>query len=120
MSVYPRQFVGAQTGEVTSAATPDIDQDCAENSGRLSIRPGLSDNTVHEISSQKPLDSLNRISVDPAVCGGRPCIAGTRIRVSDIVDLLAYGASTDEILQDYPNLVAADITAALFYAARAV
>jgi uncharacterized protein (DUF433 family) len=62
---------------------------------------------------------LARISVDPAICGGRPCIKGTRMRVSDIVDMLAYGATQDEILADFPYLTAEDIAAALAYAARA-
>jgi uncharacterized protein (DUF433 family) len=61
---------------------------------------------------------LERISVDPEVCGGRPCIRGTRMRVRDILDLLAAGATRDEILADYPYLADEDITAALAYAAR--
>jgi Protein of unknown function (DUF433) len=44
----------------------------------------------------------DRITVDPAVCGGRPCIRGLRIRVRDVLDLLAAGATRDEILEDYP------------------
>ncbi|HZP20464.1 MAG TPA: DUF433 domain-containing protein [Bauldia sp.] len=60
-----------------------------------------------------------RISVDPQVAGGRPCIRGTRMRVSDIVDMLAAGASKGEVLADYPYLTAEDIAAALAYAARA-
>lgn len=59
-----------------------------------------------------------RITVDPDVCGGRPCIRGIRIRVSDILEMLASGASQGEVLEDYPYLEAADITAALEYAAR--
>ena len=59
-----------------------------------------------------------RITVDPAVCGGRPCIRGMRIRVSDILGMLASGASQAEILEDYPYLEAEDIAAALDYAAR--
>jgi uncharacterized protein (DUF433 family) len=59
-----------------------------------------------------------RITVDPNVCGGRPCIRGMRIRVSDILGMLAAGASPAEILEDYPYLDSADITAALDYAAR--
>lgn len=61
---------------------------------------------------------LSRISSDPEVCGGRPCIKGTRVRVSDIVEMLAHGASKDEILADYPYLSDEDIRAALAYAAR--
>ena len=63
---------------------------------------------------------LNRITSDPEICGGRPCIRGQRIRVTDILDLLAGGATRSEILSDYPYLEEDDITAALEYAARAV
>jgi prevent-host-death family protein len=58
-----------------------------------------------------------RITVDPAVCGGRPCIRGMRIRVSDVVGLLAAGEKRERILKDYPYLESADIDAALAYAA---
>ncbi len=60
---------------------------------------------------------LNRITMDPQVCGGRPCLRGMRIRVTDVLDLLAEGASREEILADYPYLDDADISAALAYAA---
>lgn len=60
-----------------------------------------------------------RIATDPRICGGRPCIRGTRMRVSDVVDMLAHGATRQEILEDYPYLADEDITAALAYAARA-
>jgi len=59
----------------------------------------------------------DRITVDPAVCGGRPCIRGLRIRVRDVLDLLAAGATRDEILEDYPYLEPEDITAVLEFAA---
>jgi uncharacterized protein (DUF433 family) len=58
----------------------------------------------------------NRISIDPAICGGKPCIKGTRMRVHDVLGLLAAGASRQEILDDYPYLVDEDITAVLEYA----
>ena len=60
-----------------------------------------------------------RIHVDAAICGGRPHIQGTRVRVSDILDLLASGASPSEILTDYPYLSEADLRAALAYGAAA-
>ncbi len=60
-----------------------------------------------------------RITIDPEVCGGRPCIRGLRIRVRDILDMLAGGATRPEILDDYPYLEDEDISAALEYAARA-
>ena len=63
-------------------------------------------------------DRLERISIDPQICGGRPCIRGTRIRVVDVLELLAAGATRAENLADYPRLVDADISAALAYAAR--
>jgi uncharacterized protein (DUF433 family) len=61
-----------------------------------------------------------RISTDPAICGGRPCVRGTRMRVSDIVDMIASGAERKEILSDFPYLKDEDIAAALHYASRAV
>ena len=60
---------------------------------------------------------IDRITIDPAVCGGRPCIRGLRIRVRDVLDLLAAGATRDEILEDYPYLESDDITAVLAFAA---
>ncbi len=65
-----------------------------------------------------PLSELHRIIVDPDQCGGRPCIRSLRIRVKDILDLLASGAPRKEILDDYPYPEDADITAALEYAAH--
>lgn len=64
------------------------------------------------------MSAVDRITIDPAVCGGRPCIRGLRIRVKDVLDLLAAGAPRDEILQDYPYLEPDDITAVLEFAAR--
>ncbi len=64
------------------------------------------------------MSELHRITVDPARCGGRPRIRDLRIRVEDLLELLAAGASREEILADYPMLEPEDITAALEYAAR--
>jgi uncharacterized protein (DUF433 family) len=61
---------------------------------------------------------LERITVEPGKCGGRPCIRGTRLRVVDVLELLAAGASHEEILADYSFLEAADIHAVLLYAVR--
>ncbi len=61
---------------------------------------------------------IDRITVNPEQCGGRPCIRGMRIRVVDVLDLLAAGLSFDEILEDLPDLEREDIFAALHYAAR--
>ena len=57
-----------------------------------------------------------RITIDPDICHGKPCIRGTRIMVSNILNLLAHGAGLDEILEGYPQLAAEDVYAALTYA----
>lgn len=64
------------------------------------------------------VNELHRITTNPEICGGRPCIRGLRIRVKDVLDLLAAGASREEVLEDYPYLVPEDIVAVLQYAAR--
>ena len=61
---------------------------------------------------------LQRISVDPSVCFGKPCIRGTRIWVSLILDFLANGMSIQEILAEYPQLTEEDIRAAIAYGAE--
>jgi uncharacterized protein (DUF433 family) len=63
-------------------------------------------------------DLLSRITTEPGKCGGRPCIRGKRIRVTDILELLAAGATHEEILRDYAFLAREDILAALTYAAH--
>jgi uncharacterized protein (DUF433 family) len=60
------------------------------------------------------------ISVDPAVCGGRPVIAGTRLRVTEVLEMLAGGAAPAEITANFPYLTEADVRAALAYAAARV
>ena len=60
---------------------------------------------------------MDRITINPAQCGGRPCVRGMRIRVKDVLDMLAGGASEAEILEDYPDLEIEDIRACLAYAA---
>lgn len=64
------------------------------------------------------MNLIERITIEPGKCGGRPCIRGLRIRVKDVLGLLAAGASHQEILEDYPDLEEADILAALGYAAE--
>ncbi|MCG3196317.1 MAG: DUF433 domain-containing protein [Candidatus Omnitrophica bacterium] len=61
---------------------------------------------------------LNRITVNPAQCGGRPCVRGMRIRVVDVLEMLACGVSREDILNDFPDLEPEDIQACLAYAAR--
>ena len=60
----------------------------------------------------------SRITQNPAQCGGKPCIRGMRIRVSDVLDLYAAGLTADQILSEFPDLEPEDLQAALSYAAR--
>ena len=64
------------------------------------------------------MNELERITINPNQCGGRPCIRGMRIRVKDVLDMLAGGATQAEILVDFPDLQAEDIRACIAYAAR--
>ena len=66
--------------------------------------------------TQKEL--LNRITVDPRVCAGKPCVVGTRIYISIILDGLAEGLTPAQIIDHYPQLTLDDIHAALFYASE--
>jgi uncharacterized protein (DUF433 family) len=61
---------------------------------------------------------LDRITVEPAVCGGRPCIRGHRIWVSLVLGMLADGASVGDVLAEYPDLVPDDLRACLAYGAK--
>ena len=63
---------------------------------------------------------LERITVNPEQCGGRPCIRGMRIRVVDILDLFAAGLNAEQVLEELPDLEMDDIRAALHYAARRI
>ena len=69
------------------------------------------------LSVMSPL--LERLSVDPAVCFGKPCIRGTRIWVSLLLDFLASGMTIDEVLSEYPHLHRDDVLAAIAYGAEA-
>jgi uncharacterized protein (DUF433 family) len=62
----------------------------------------------------------DRITINPAQCGGRPCIRGMRIRVADVLDLFAAGLSSSEVLRELPDLEPEDLIACFQYAARRV
>lgn len=63
-------------------------------------------------------EPLDRITINLEQCGGRPCVRGMRIRVTDVLELLAAGETPAQILEEYPYLEAEDIAACLRYAAR--
>jgi uncharacterized protein (DUF433 family) len=72
---------------------------------------------MHERCKVKTM--LDRVTIDPNVCGGRPCIKGTRLWVSLLLDLLASGTSEAELLIEYPQLTHDDVLAAIAYGAMA-
>lgn len=86
--------------------------------------PGFSGDCVAVGSGQRydwrmsTASAHSRITIEPGKCGGKPCIRGMRIRVCDVLELLANGATYEEILGDYPCLEREDILAAIAYAAR--
>src|SRR2546426_6639999 len=67
------------------------------------------------MTSMTQEELLQRISIDPGICFGKPCIRGHRIWVSLILDLLAAGTTVDEILHDYPQLARDDVLACIAY-----
>ena len=66
------------------------------------------------------VDLAERITVDPERCGGRPCIRGMRIRVSDVLDLLANGLTPDQVIEELPDLEPEDIQACLRFVSRRI
>jgi uncharacterized protein (DUF433 family) len=64
------------------------------------------------------INLAERITVDPEQCGGRPCVRGMRIRVSDVLDLLANGLTTKQIIEELPDLEPEDVAACLRFARR--
>jgi uncharacterized protein (DUF433 family) len=73
---------------------------------------------LQELGQSFAMKLLERITIESGKCGGRPCIRGLRVRVTDILGMLAGGANEQEILQDFPYLEADDIKASLAYAAQ--
>ncbi len=65
-------------------------------------------------------ERLSRITLRPEQCGGRPCVRGMRIRVTDVLDLLASGQTREQVLEDMPDLESEDIEACLRFASRRI
>lgn len=66
------------------------------------------------------MSSMDRITVDPRQCGGRPCIRGMRIRVTDVLDLLAAGLSREQVMEELPDLESEDVDTCLRFASRRI
>lgn len=97
------------------AASLDQTEFLHERVSRPAIRKVASQERSRTVVVMNAL--LSRITVELGKCGGRPCIRGYRMRVKDVLELLAHGASWDEILTDYPFLEADDLRACLEFAA---
>jgi uncharacterized protein (DUF433 family) len=84
-----------------------------------SVKEGAATYAAEDVAKKLGLSYISeRITVNPDQCGGRPCIRGMRIRVVDVLDLLASGLSAAEVLQELPDLEAADILAVMKFSAR--
>ena len=107
--------------ELTGALADFLDRWGAKPRRSSQIRLVVEEGFEMAVMPRRKIDEtlLARISSDPAICGGRPCIKGTRMRVVDIVEALAHGATREELLHDFDYLTAEDIAAALLYSARA-
>jgi uncharacterized protein (DUF433 family) len=66
------------------------------------------------------MENISRITVDPSVCGGKPCIRGMRVRVSDVLDLLANGLTAEQVLEELPYLEREDVLSVLRYASAKI
>ena len=74
--------------------------------------------TRANLKSNEQCSTINRITIAPGQCGGRPCIRGMRIRVVDVLDLLANGLTAQQVIEELPDLEAEDVQACLKYASR--
>jgi uncharacterized protein (DUF433 family) len=132
---YLRRYLGCDAFSVQESR-PDPSSQCARN-----VRaPPVPDRSMSRMSlpkewgggseKRKPRSTrdrtkgimgmtiMSRITVNPKQCGGRPCIRGMRIRVTDVLDLLASGLSREQVLEELPDLEAEDIEACLRFASR--
>ncbi|MDE0172066.1 MAG: DUF433 domain-containing protein [Defluviicoccus sp.] len=109
---------GSRLGDAVEGALRDFFRSYGHPGPRKGARICVPAEVLDDVA--KAPEASDRIAVDPAICGGRPHIRGTRVRVSDILRLMASGAATRQILADYPYLKDADVRAALACAAAAV
>jgi uncharacterized protein (DUF433 family) len=112
-----RSALMARIFEAYKARYAEVAEACFIEAAGLEPALGSYSVKVQWNRSRHEMSYLDRITFNPEQCGGRPCIRGMRIRVKDVLDLLAAGVSEKEILEDYPDLEAEDIKACLQYAA---
>ena len=85
---------------------------------RVSPTPDHADAVRVYPDESEAMTVAERITVDPKQCGGRPCVRGLRIRVSDVLDLLAAGLTLSQVLEELPDLEREDVAACLRFASR--
>ena len=108
--------MGSRSGARRDRARRDHDQ--LRPSPRAAARRARKPNWHAPVPALGIENLRTRVTIEPSKCGGRPCIRGLRVRVTDILQQLAHDASFEEILADHPSLVRVDILAALAYAAQ--
>ena len=122
-AVLNNWFVVVPSDTRRGAELNDALRSFLKSHGHSSPRKGARICVLKEISGSEAdimaIEVRDRISIDTGICGGRPHIRGTRVRVSDILDLFANGVSKSEILADYPYLCEEDMHAALAFGAAA-
>ena len=109
---------GTRHADALDGALRDFLRDHGHSGPRMGARICVPVRVLHDVADAAV--TSDSIAVDPAICGGRPHIRGTRVRVSDILRLMASGAAASEILADYPYLKDGDVRAALACGAASV
>ena len=103
--------------KVSAAQVPKERGDQTAALPLLPTPPRILPETTPQREPSPTMKALERLALDPAVMGGKPCIRGTRVTVGTVVGLLAAGRSIEEVLEAYPYLSRADVEAVLAYAA---
>ena len=106
-----RKSIGADLSQASKVSTFSLGEICFPYNLVSDVRVGYSDGMSSE-------ELLTRITVNPEICHGKPCIRGLRYPVEWLLELMSSGTSTDQILADYPDLEEADIQAACAFGAR--
>lgn len=116
---YGAESVKTRGGSFDEAEADEVIGFLLENGREPGEAPPIPEANRIDIGGAEAANNADRIDIDAAICGGRPRIRGTRIRVSDILNLMAAGVSSAGILADYPSLSRDDLKAALAFGAQA-
>lgn len=116
---YDDEIMKTRGGSFDEAEADEVIGFLLENGREPGEAPPIPEANRIDIGGDDAANNADRIDIDAAICGGRPRIRGTRIRVSDILNLMAAGVSSAGILADYPSLSRDDLKAALAFGAQA-